>query len=266
MRRVVLRATAVGVLTGLLLLGLGFLCATAPVRHSRFGQRLERRLPVAWSRAALLAGSPFEQMDAIECLRRVGTPAAMSALCEAVQSRRVSPRDPACIAVVRVAQSTASKDVRALAIRRVAGLTASGDADLRRPAQRTLRDMAQLPGLSDHPEVRRALLRGLEDPDLECRRFAATTVRKLWHINREMDPGLAGALQARLLGPSPGPVPSGRRPPPDSWVAELGRGLTRSSFHQRLSLLVELWEWGTPRSRQLVRGYLARHPLAEAHP
>jgi len=262
-RRVVLRATAVSVLAGLLLVALVLLCATAPVRHSGFGRRMERRFPVRWSQMALAFGSADEQVVATETLGATESREALPALRRAATSRLRDVRGAAVCGIEDIGQAEPR-----LAVAELTALSQDHRPEVRRDAYSVLFHHNRIAGSALDEALPDTLLRGLTDSDPGCRRLAAWGTVRRWGSWHQDETRLREALQACLLGPSPPPYcnPSGQ---PGSasdghYVAELARGLHAPWSHERCKALVGLWEEGTPRSRQIVREYLAQHPLAEA--
>ena len=276
-----LKALGLAALVCALLVVAGVVLASAPVRGSRFGKRMERRFPIGWSRVALVFGPERERVRAVDALFGTWNRRAVPLLERAAGDRSRSVAGSAMHAIDMLVQFRSTPARRSLL-----RLCRASRPALRCRAYRAVREaMATVTwrqrvgtGLiiaceNEHAfrldaDVQAVLREGLGDSELECRRQAATTLTHLLTDGGPpLQPEVSAALRRCLRGPSPGI----RSLEPAALLTCLRRADTFDEFvrqakhvgcdHGDAGPLLHLWEAGTPKARRLMEQYWAKHPL-----
>ncbi len=241
----------------------GIVLASPQVRNSSFGQRMERRFPIPWSRMALIFGCEQERVQAAGNLWGCRSPAAIPVLYVAAYDRSAQVRETAVCGVWRLARAGPEQAERC-----VLRLCRQPRPQERGRAHRALRLMLVDGYFEDTRELQEIVAHELQGPHTGCRWQAACTAATLRRRGDTLSPEVQRALYDCLRGPSPGPRSLGR----GVLAAKVSKSADLNEFMSRvwasvppreweIGGLILLWEIDTPKSRRLIEQYLTEHPL-----
>jgi len=275
-----LKALAAALAVAVLLLLGAFLCATPQVRESRFGERMEQRFPIGWSRIALAFGSERERCGAVNTLwtapREQPPPNQSAAASRGLRLLETAAQDPA-------------PEVDYRAIRAIACEVARSPQEVRECLVR----LCHHPNPGVHGAAcsylvqdlldywggpQRGLVGRLRNADAASHAQAAGKGKPPARPGLGLSPQMARALQDCLLGSAPDVYSrswqmSGHREY-ERFAARITNahsfdqfwrhlGTTYAGPEGRVDALILLWRWRMrmPKADRLLQEELAAHPL-----